>query len=540
MPRSEVKRRALADWASRSRVDYDARVGRLGSIMLLGLAACASSVPRTVPRVVDGRVMDGPVVSPYAYEWFIEGEIQAAKGRHDQAAMAFESATAAPAGDVVLVTRLAEEYEMSGAARRADRAISLARRHYPTSARVALTEGRIWQHRGEVEQSLGAFARAHELEPGWAEPIVATADLLAARGLSERAAIVLLDYLEAAPEEHAQAPRTALVALARRTGNPEVLARALTFEPSLTLEERARSAATLALALERPALAARMLGGALGDTQNVSLWLEALARSGEDARAADYVSSGNAARTASVEDRADLLLALHEADRALRLLAAAERSARVQHARGSALLARGDYVGAASILAAIPLGASPFESSRLALADCSLSKGRRGAAAEALSTVPHASLAVRQKLAEIYVDEGDLREALRLFDARQPRERAALAAILERAGQFDEAAAYYASVRVSASNDRRVRARASAEQLASRGHVRGAIVILEQWASFAPDDLYSRVRLIELLQAERRDEEANRRGRRALEVVDDARLRAHLRRLLRAPPTAAR
>ncbi|MGB5219821.1 MAG: hypothetical protein WBN60_02245, partial [Polyangiales bacterium] len=97
-------------------------MGRLGSILLLGLVACASSVPRTVPRVVDGRIEDSPAVSPYAYEWFIQGELQAAKGLHDEAAIAFENAAAAPAGDVLLITRLAEEYEMSGAARRADRA----------------------------------------------------------------------------------------------------------------------------------------------------------------------------------------------------------------------------------------------------------------------------------------------------------------------------------------------------------------------------------------------------------------------------------
>ncbi|MGB5311323.1 MAG: hypothetical protein WBN38_04580, partial [Polyangiales bacterium] len=69
-------------------------MGRLGSILLLGLVACASSVPRTVPRVVDGRIEDSPAVSPYAYEWFIQGELQAAKGLHDEAAIAFENAAA--------------------------------------------------------------------------------------------------------------------------------------------------------------------------------------------------------------------------------------------------------------------------------------------------------------------------------------------------------------------------------------------------------------------------------------------------------------
>jgi thioredoxin-like negative regulator of GroEL len=234
-----------------------------------------------------------------------------------------------------------------------------------------------------------------------------------------------------------------------------------------------------------------------------------------------------------------MLVDLHEEERALRLLAAAPHSARVQYTRGSALLARGDYLQAASTLAEVPLGAAPFEPSRMALAECSLARERAGAAAEALSTAPHASLGVRHKLAEIYVDEGDLRSGLRLFDARRSSERAALAEIFELAGHYEEASAYYAAVRVRPSSHPRIRARASAEQLASRGLRRSAIVVLEHWASAAPDDLFSRVRLVELLQAERRTEEATRRGQAVLEVIDDPRLHQHLAGLLGPSPTTA-
>jgi len=71
--RGEVKPRVLVDRASGGRFEYHGGVGRLGSILLLGLAACAPSAPRTVRRVVDGRIEVGAAVSPYAYEWFIEG-----------------------------------------------------------------------------------------------------------------------------------------------------------------------------------------------------------------------------------------------------------------------------------------------------------------------------------------------------------------------------------------------------------------------------------------------------------------------------------
>ena len=131
MRRIEVKRLVLLTQDWEGRFHYDSGVRRLGSIFLLGVAACASPAMRTVPRVVDGEVENGPFVSPYAYEWFIEGEALAARGQHDQAAMAFENAAAAPNDDVLLMTRLAEEYELSGAYRRADRTLSLARRNYP-------------------------------------------------------------------------------------------------------------------------------------------------------------------------------------------------------------------------------------------------------------------------------------------------------------------------------------------------------------------------------------------------------------------------
>jgi thioredoxin-like negative regulator of GroEL len=537
--RSEVKPRVLVDRASRGRFDYDAGVSRLGSILLLGLAACASSVPRSVPRVVDGRVENGPAVSPYAYEWFIEGELQAAKGRHEEAAMAFENATAAPVADVVLITRLAEEYEITGAVRRADRTLSSARRAYPDSARVSLTEGRILRSRGEIDAALVAFGRAAEQAPRWADPVVAVAETLASRGDTERAAEVLVEYLEGVSPEHAESARTALVTLARSTGSAATLRRALAFEPGSSAQEQAYQAAELAMSIGQPTLAARLLEDALTTRDNAVLWLHALEESGERAQAARYLASAKAARLARVEDRTALLLDLHEEERALRLLAAAERSAEVQYARGRAFLARGDYLQAASTLAKVPLGAAPFERARIALAECWLSRDRSGAAAEALSIAPHASLSVRNKLAEIYVDEGELRAALRLFDARRTSDRAALAGIYERAGRYEEAAAYYAAVPLSQSNEARIRARASAEQLASRGLRRSAIVVLEDWAAAAPADLFSRVRLVELLQEERRTEEARERGEKALELIDDPRLREHLVELLRAEPIAA-
>jgi len=537
--RIEVKRRAPSDRASEARFQYDSGVGRLGSIFLLGVAACASPAVRTVPRVVDGQVEHGPFVSPYAYEWFIEGEVLAAKGHHDQAAIAFETATAAPADDVVLMARLAEEYELSGASRRADRTLSLARRYHPESARVALAEGHVQEIRGNGGEALSLFARARELAPTWDEPVIAMAEALVARGNTHRAIAVLLEYVGSSLEGRSEHALRVLIDLAHYAGDAETLERALVLDRSSTPAGRAQAAGKLALRAGRPALAGRILAEALGTPENIALWLRALVESGDRERAAEFLETANSGLFGGMFEHADLLLEIGEVDRALELLEAADTSPRVEYAKGRALLARGAYVDAAIVLADVPLGAASFEAARVALAECSMSQGRQGAAAEALSLAPHDSLEVRERLAEFYLEEGDLRAGLRLFDPKQPLERAALAALFERAGHFEEAAAYYATVKVVPSDQPQLRARTRAEQLASRGHRRGAIAILEQWTAIAPDDLYARVRLVELLRADDRAEAAGTKGRQALEFVDDPLLRAHLITVLEAPPTAA-
>lgn len=509
-------------------MQYDFGVGRSGSIFLLGLAACASPAPRTVPRVVDGHLEHGAFVAPYAYRWFIEGEVLAARGRHEEAAMAFEAAMATPTEDVLLMTRLAEEYASSGAFRRADRTLALARQSHPDSARVALAEGRVQRSRGEDDEALASFARAAELAPTWEEPVIAMAETLAVSGHPERASAVLLTYVEATPGAQSSRARHVLIDLARRMVDIDALERVLALDPRSTPAGRALAAAELALEEDEPAMAARALAQALDTSENVALWLNALVKSGDREKAATFLASAARQPWGDAIEPVALLLDIEEADAALQLLDSRDPSPRVECARGHALLARGDYLAATMVLAQVPFGAASFEASRMALADSAIAKGRPGAGAEALSEAPHGSLAIRQKLAAFYVDEGDLRAGLRLFDPKRSVERGMLAALLERAGHFDEAAAYYASVNLLSTDRPELQARASAEQLASRGQHRGAVAILAQWASFAPDDLYARVRLVELLLADDRVDAGSEEGREALEVIGDPLLRAHL------------
>lgn len=512
----------------------------MGSIFLLVVAACTPPTLRTVPRVVDGKVEHGRFVAPYAYEWFIEGEVSAANGRHDEAAMAFEAAAAAPADDVLLIARLAEEYELSGASRRADRTLTLARRFYPDSARVALAVGRIEEHRGNADAALSSFAHAQELARTWDAPVIAIAETLIATGRANRAKAILLEYVGSSFGTRSEDAHRVLINLARRMGDAETLARALALDPTSTPTGRARAAGKLALESGQPALSARMVAVALDTPENVTLWLRALIESGDREQAVAFLSAAKSKRVGGLVEHVDLLLEVGEIDRALRLLEGAAASPRVDYSKGRALLARGNYVDAAIVLGDVPLGSASYEASRIALAECSRSQDRQGAAAEALSQVPHESLAVRTMLAAIHLEEDDLRGGLRLFDPRRPAERAALAELFERAGRFEEAAAYYANVTVVDADDPRLRARVAAEQLASHGHPGGAIAVLERWTALAPDDLYARVRLIELLQADHQTEAVIAHGRQTLEVVDDALLLAHLMDVLRSPAVAPR
>lgn len=442
--------------------------------------------------------------------------------------MAFENATAAPANDALLLTRLAEEHELSGDSRRADRTLAAARRSYPGSPWVALAQGRIAAHRGEERDAIAAFLRAGELAPGWDAPQVALAELLIASGRPERASAILLDHLGSARHSPSERARSVLLDLARRNGDAETLSRALALDPSSTLAARAREAGKLALENGQPALAARALATALYTPENVALWLQALMRSGGRAEVASFLAGADRRRLGGWSERVGLWLKIGEAGRALELLKSAAPSPKVGYAQGRALLIEGHYLEAATTLAQVPFGAASFEAARLAFAECSAAQGRSGAAAEALSQAPHDSLAIRTTLAGIYLDEGALRAGLRLFDPKRDPERAALAALYERAGHFEEAAAYYAAVKTTELDDVGLRARVLAERLASRGNRRAAIAVLDRWTVLAADDLHARVRLVELLVADDQVVSAQEKGRHALEVVDEPQLRAHL------------
>lgn len=504
---------------------------RVLSIFLLGLAACAPPPPRTIPRVVDGRVEEGEFISPFAYEWFVEGEVSAAKGNHDEAAIALETAKAAPSEDALLLVRLAEEYEMSGASRRADRALTAARRTDPTSARVLTAKGRIHEHRGEQDEAIRAFVEASELDPASDDAVLALADALRGRGLVLRANAVLIDYVRRQRNQPHEGVRRALLDLARSNADPEAFRRALSLAVGRNPRRAALQAAELAYQTGQPALATRLLEGSLGTNEGRGLWLRALIESGNRDLARDALARTPSHAVGGPVKHAELLLSVDARDLALEVLRSEDPTPQVLYLRGEAFLQQGDYVSAARALASVPPGSSTFEEARVALARSANAQRRSGAAAESLSIAPHESLEVRQELGALHVSQGELRRGLQLFDPKLPSDRASIAQLFEKAGRYDEAAAYYATVERDADEVPSVHARAAAERLMARGLTRAAATVLQHWTNAAPTDLYARVRLVEiLLQLD--DPAAEREGRSALPFIEDPRLREHLTRML--------
>ncbi|MEM7437225.1 MAG: tetratricopeptide repeat protein [Myxococcota bacterium] len=457
---------------------------------------------------MDGEIEHGAFVSAFAYEWFVEGEVAAAKGRHDESAIALETANASPSDDALLMARLAEEYEMSGASRRADRTLSVARRSDPQSARVWLAKGRIHMLRAEYDEAMRALVTASKRDPTSDEIAIALGRALRTQGLRLRANAVLIAYIERNYDTETEGARRVLLELARTDSDPQTLQRALALGASEDRDREAFLAAELAYKAGQPALAARLLDGALETPESRALWLRAAIRSGDRASARDFLVSTPSDALGGPAKHAAWLLELGEPTLALEVLQSETPSPRVVTLRGRALADRGDYVAATRALSGVPHGSSTYDGARLAFAESAKARIREGAAAEALSSAPSDSREVRFELAKLYLSQGDLKRGLRLFDPKRPSDRPAIARLFEEAGHSREASAYYATIDEQAPESAAVLARAAAERLMARGRYEPAAEVLRQWTASSPDDLYARARLIEILTLLDRSSEA--------------------------------
>ncbi len=496
--------------------------------MLLCVAACAPPPPRTIPRVVDGRIEQGPVVPAYAYAWFLEGELAAAKGDHEQSALALETALAAPVDDALVLSKLAVEYQLSDEPRRAARTLATANRLYPDSMNVALAKGELLRASGTTDAAMASFQRARRLDPQAQEPVVAIAELLDASGRPLRAQDLLREYVQTSAAVRSHDARRLWVDVARREADAESLALAL----STTGKTDAQEAAELALEHGQPATAARILSDTLGSTEQRTLWVKAMLQSGRLEQAAEALSTSDSDVFGGRVEHAELLMAADQLSRVLEVLEPEPGSPHVQYLRGHALLRMEDYLGAVRLLAEVPWGSADFESARGDLADALIALDRAGASAESLGFSESDALALRMKRAEAYWARGNLPAALALFDPQRPQESAAMALLYERAGLLEKAAATYSNIDAAKLDEPRTRALAGAERLAATGRKRGAAAILQRWTSAAPEDFYARTRLIQLLRDLGQTDLARAEALALLPLAHDELLRSQLLTLL--------
>jgi tetratricopeptide (TPR) repeat protein len=294
------------------------------------------------------------------------------------------------------------------------------------------------------------------------------------RGDARAAVQAVRDLLRVAPARLGQVQRSARLALEH--GHPQLAARLLEQlpdterDPALTV--RAFLAAGLLDKVEGVlATAAPEAFG--GRVDKAELWLEA----GHPVRAAEL---GRAAAIAEPSPRAWLVT-------------------------GRAELARGRWSQAASQLARVPRGVRAYPRARLALAKALRAQALDTLAAEVLArALRHTEeVALRTALAETRFGLGDLSAALGALgdggDA-SPRLSAARASLLERAGRLEAANRIYRRLAPhSESLPESARARCKAERQLAKGKLQGAIGTLRKRAEQAPEDLASRVRLVELL-----------------------------------------
>lgn len=472
----------------------------------LVLLGCAPPPPKTIPRVVDGEIEQGPSVSPYAYHWFIRGEVYATKDAQEAAALAFETAQTAPTEDALLLTRLAEAYERSGQRRQADRALGEAKRMAPTSEAVWLTQGLIHQARDRPEDALRAYRLASELAPQSSSAPIAIARLLQAKGQAGRAQAVLQAFVQRTDGDRSNA-RNAYLTLAERRGDfAAVLALANDTDASLQ-PARTRSSAASAARRGMPVAAANLMKKSATSQEDMSFLVDALLSGGQLDEARAFLGKPPKDRFGDRLDRAELYLASGRADIAARLALRAPDSPRARYVRGAARLAQHRYDEAAREFASVPYGSKDHDRAREGLVACMVAMRQEGVALELIerSTIPS-----RVTSAELYDALGEHAAAVGMLASDRSVEQLARARLLERLGRRREAHLQYGRIDQRRIADPSAQRRIRAERAVANDELDDAVAELFVLRKMAPEDLWARARLSEVLELQGKTAAAKR------------------------------
>ncbi len=488
------------------------------------MVACAPAAPGTIPRVVDGEVEPGPFVSPYAYHWYIRGEVAATKHAYEGAAIAFEAVRASPSDDVLLLAQLALAYELAGERRQADRTLDEALRLSPKSARVWFARGKIAQARGQTEAAFLAYRRARSLSAKWDEPPVAIARLLESEGHVARAQSILETHLRDTPESFRA--RRVHVELAIERGDLDAIVAQAESDPAQLGAALARAHAELAFDRDMPFVAARLLGHRTAQPTDTRLLIEALVRSGQPERAQSLLRELPEGRLGHALDRARLHLGSGRPDLTATLVSDAQHLPRARYLLGAARLVQRRYAEACTAFASVPYGSRDYDRAMVGLVRSLTALDQEAAALELIEHARIPEVQLRVASAALYDSLGEHSTAIATLASDGGVEQLARARLLEHLGRQREANAQYRTIDPTQVPDRAARRRIHAERAVAQGRLDTAAEELRTLRRVAPEDLWARARLVEVLRLRGEAASAAREREALLHVAyEDAMLR---------------
>ena len=436
---------------------------RLWLLLALGASACAQRSAPQVVRVVRGVKRRGALVSPYAYEWYLRGELETSRGDLEAAAKAFTKARLGP----------------------------------------------------EAYQRAAAFAPRSEAGP------FAMADLLRHRGAQARANEVLRQYLSRVASSSPSAWRGRLRQALHRD-DAEGAIQAVDGLGRSAIRSPSELSATAALALSQgwPETAARLLLRLPPSERPEDLLLRALIAAGRSRQAERLLALTPAERLRGPLQKAAYYLAIRRPQAAEELLAfdgEQDRDTASARLLAQAALMRKQYLQAAEIYGRVPAQTDAKPEADRGLAFALRAAGLPELAGEVLETrlsqeKEEERATLVDLLRDIRLQRGEGKGALEACSQlKMAAGQSCRAQLYERRGDRAQAASLYQALYgqsqgLSAAESLRV----EVESAQAQGQNERALRLLRSWCRFHPEDLLGRLRLAELHHARGEFDEARR------------------------------
>lgn len=333
-----------------------------------------------------GERQVGAFVSPYAYEWFIRGNLADNRGDYRAAAEAYEQASASWDRDPLVLARLAYAWQRAGKPRRADDVLSDALADAPDAEALHLAAGNIAEHRGDTAGAIASFSRAEQCAPESERGPLALARVLAATHSMDRAQAVLSRFIERTGQGTVGTLRAQIrLALLRGDVDTAVATVEALAHWAPAGSEALNAIAREALAQNDAATAARLMTALPESQRDLSLWFAILLRLRRSDDAEAVLASHSAGDFGGVAGYATRYVDMGEAEHALELLApalAAEREPTALFAAAKAHAALGRVRESVALLAEIPSGTSVSDAAAALLAELLAAQGLHGVSEE--------------------------------------------------------------------------------------------------------------------------------------------------------------